>query len=123
MPSQPALIFVTPAFGAAALGGLAVSARRIVGHLTEDYAVTVVTPSDLVPPVNQRMAEQRGVKLVEVGKVAENHANRTRRLPCGIGAGTLPNGIAGDCPIGFQDACAAFIPSGETRQRGLGIVA
>ena len=71
MPSQPALIFVTPAFGATALGGLAVSARRIVKHLAEAYAVTVVTPSDLMPAMSHRVVEHLGVKLVEVGKVAD----------------------------------------------------
>jgi glycosyltransferase involved in cell wall biosynthesis len=71
MPSHPALIFVTPAYGELAPGGLAVSARRIVGHLAEAYPVTVITPSDLIPPLSHRVSNECGLKVVEVGKVAE----------------------------------------------------
>ena len=71
MPSHPTLIFVTPAYGESAPGGLAVSARRIVGHLAEAYPVTVITPSDLIPPLSHRVSNECGLKVVEVGRVAE----------------------------------------------------
>jgi len=71
MPSRPSLIFVTPAYGDIVTGGLGVSARRIVGHLAEEYPVTVITPSDLVPPMSHRISEMCGRKVVEVGKAAD----------------------------------------------------
>ena len=71
MTSEPAaarpLIFVTPGFGAAAIGGVAASAERIVQHLSLVHPVRVVTPSDALSPFTCADRERSGVRVTEVG--------------------------------------------------------
>jgi glycosyltransferase involved in cell wall biosynthesis len=69
--TQP-LIFVSPAYGDNSLGGLAVSAERIVHHLASEHAVHVVTASALIPPLTHRHTDKQGISVVEVGPSADS---------------------------------------------------
>ncbi len=61
------LLFITPAYAGNAVGGLAVSARRIVRHLSTAYPIHVITPTPGLAPLTYRQVEQGGIPLVEVG--------------------------------------------------------
>jgi len=61
------LVFVCPAFGRAAVGGVAASAERIVGHLSARHRVRVVTPSPLLAPDSWSDRDEGGVTVTEVG--------------------------------------------------------
>lgn len=67
VPLSPALLFVTPAYGRAAGGGLGVSAERIARELAEDFPLQVVTPSPLLPPYTCERGESHGIPLLRLG--------------------------------------------------------
>lgn len=62
---------MTPAYGGTSVGGLAVSAERIVSHLASIYSISVITPSELLPPSTYRANEIAGIEVIEVGKAGE----------------------------------------------------
>ena len=63
----PPLIFVTPRYGRAALGGLGISAERIVGHLASAHPVKVITPLDSLPVFTRSDYTADGIEITEVG--------------------------------------------------------
>lgn len=67
-PAHPTpLLFVTPAYGRAAGGGLGVSAERIARHLAEDFPLRVITPSSQLQPHTCQLSEAHGVCLLQLG--------------------------------------------------------
>ena len=68
-PPSPSgsVLFVTPAYGRSAGGGLGVSAERIARHLAEDFPVRVITPSPHLPPYTYEYRETHGVCLMQLG--------------------------------------------------------